>query len=71
MKQSESLQKLREALEELEKNTDYATQHHTQNGDPLEQLLFRFNNIGFNIKRIADSLSEIKQMMKHDRRDDL
>jgi hypothetical protein len=55
--------KLREELEALE-NSSSRTQ---LEGDEIEQLLFRLNNIGYSLKRIADSLGEIKRMFAQDR----
>jgi predicted nucleic acid-binding Zn-ribbon protein len=54
-----AIQELREKLEELEAQPDP-----TLDEDEISRLLFRMDNIGFNIKRIADSLSEIKGLLR-------
>ena len=61
MNKSERMKRLKEELEALESNTN------TLDDDQIEQLLFRMNNIGYSLKRIADSLGEIKRMMMQDR----
>jgi len=61
MNKSERMRKLKEELEALEQNSN------TLDEDQLEQLLFRMNNIGYSLKRIADSLGDIKRMMQQDR----
>lgn len=58
---SERMKKLKEELLALEQNSS------TLDEDQLEQLLFRMNNIGYSLKRIADSLGDIKRMMAEDR----
>jgi len=63
LNKSERMAKLREELEALE-NSSSRTQ---LEGDEIEQLLFRLNNIGYSLKRIADSLGEIKRMFAQDR----
>lgn len=63
MNRSERMQKLRAELAALEQNSN------TVDEDQLEQLLFRMNNIGYSLKRIADSLGDIKRMMQADRSD--
>ena len=60
MNKSERMKKLKEELEALESNTNGLDE------DQLEQLLFRMNNIGYSLKRIADSLGDIKRMMARD-----
>lgn len=54
MNTSERLAKIRAELEHIEQNSN------SIEGDPY---LFRLNNIGYSLKRIADSLGEIKRMM--------
>lgn len=60
MNKSERMRKLREELAALEQNSNGLDE------DQLEQLLFRMNNIGYSLKRIADSLGDIKRMMARD-----
>ena len=54
------MKKLKQELEALEQNSNSLDE------DQLEQLLFRMNNIGYSLKRIADSLGDIKRMMARD-----
>jgi len=61
MNRSERMKKLKEELEALESTSTSLDE------DQIEQLLFRMNNIGYSLKRIADSLGEIKRMMQQDR----
>ena len=61
---SEQLKALRQKLEELE-----SIDSNSLSDDELSQLLFRMNNIGYSLKRIADSLGDIKRMMIADRED--
>ena len=61
MNRSERMKKLKEELEALESTSTSLDE------DQIEQLLFRMNNIGYSLKRIADSLGEIKRMMMQDR----
>ena len=61
MNKSERIKRLQAELETLENNTN------TIDDDQLEALLFRMNNIGYSLKRIADSLGDIKRMMQVDR----
>lgn len=61
---SEQLKSIRAKLEELE-----SIDSNSLSDDQLEQLLFRMNNIGYSLKRIADSLGDIKRMMINDRED--
>ena len=61
MNKSERMKKLKEELEALESTSTSLDE------DQIEQLLFRMNNIGYSLKRIADSLGEIKRMMQQDR----
>jgi len=62
MNKSERMRKLQEELQALEAQPDPILDE-----DQLGQLLFRMNNIGYSLKRIADSLGEIKRMMAQDR----
>ena len=50
MNKSERIKRLQAELETLENNDN------TLDDDQLEALLFRMNNIGYSLKRIADSL---------------
>ena len=59
MNKSERMKKLQEELAALESQQD-----NQLTDDQIEQLLFRMNNIGYSLKRIADSLGEIKRMMQ-------
>ena len=61
MNKSERIKRLQAELETLENNDN------TLDDDQLEALLFRMNNIGYSLKRIADSLGDIKRMMQVDR----
>ena len=61
MNKSERIKRLQAELETLENNDN------TLDGDQIEALLFRMNNIGYSLKRIADSLGDIKRMMSQDR----
>jgi len=61
MNKSERMRALQEELKRLETETP------SMDGDQIEQLLFRMNNIGYSLKRIADSLGDIKRMMQQDR----
>ena len=61
MNKSERIKRLQAELETLENNDN------TLDDDQLEALLFRMNNIGYSLKRIADSLGDIKRMMAQDR----
>ena len=61
MNKSERIKKLQEELHALE-NTD-----NNLTDDQIEALVFRMNNIGYSLKRIADSLGDIKRMMQVDR----
>ena len=61
MNKSERIKRLQLELQSLENNNN------TLDEDQIEQLLFRMNNIGYSLKRIADSLGDIKRMMKVDR----
>lgn len=61
MNKSERMRVLQEELKRLESETP------SMDADQLEQLLFRMNNIGYSLKRIADSLGDIKRMMAQDR----
>jgi len=61
MNKSERIKRLQAELETLENNNS------TMDDDQLEALLFRMNNIGYSLKRIADSLGDIKRMMAQDR----
>lgn len=61
MNKSERMRALQEELKRLESETP------SMDADQLEQLLFRMNNIGYSLKRIADSLGDIKRMMMQDR----
>ena len=61
MNKSERIKRLQAELETLENNDN------TLDGDQIEALLFRMNNIGYSLKRIADSLGDIKRMMQVDR----
>lgn len=63
---SEQLKALRQKLEELE---SIDSNSNSLSDDELSQLLFRMNNIGYSLKRIADSLGDIKRMMIADRED--
>ena len=60
MNKSERIKKLQEELHALE-NTD-----NNLTDDQIEALVFRMNNIGYSLKRIADSLGDIKRMMARD-----
>ena len=61
MNKSERIKKLQAELHALE-NTD-----NNLTDDQIEALVFRMNNIGYSLKRIADSLGDIKRMMAQDR----
>jgi hypothetical protein len=61
MNKSERIKRLQAELETLENNDN------TLDDDQIEALLFRMNNIGYSLKRIADSLGDIKRMMAQDR----
>jgi hypothetical protein len=61
MNKSERIKRLQAELETLENNDN------TLDDDQIEALLFRMNNIGYSLKRIADSLGDIKRMMQVDR----
>ena len=61
MNKSERIKRLQAELETLENNDN------ALDDDQLEALLFRMNNIGYSLKRIADSLGDIKRMMQVDR----
>jgi len=61
MNKSERIKRLQLELQSLENNNNSLDE------DQIEQLLFRMNNIGYSLKRIADSLGDIKRMMKVDR----
>ena len=61
MNKSERIKRLQAELETLENNDN------TLDGDQIEALLFRMNNIGYSLKRIADSLGDIKRIMAQDR----
>jgi len=61
MNKSERIKRLQAELETLENNNS------TMDDDQIEALLFRMNNIGYSLKRIADSLGDIKRMMAQDR----
>ena len=68
MKNSEQLAAIRKQLEELEAQS--TVNGNSNSDDPIDRLEFRLNNIGWNMKRIADSLGEIKRMMQEDRVED-
>ena len=68
MKNSEQLAAIRKQLEELEAQS--TVNGNSNSDDPIDRLEFRLNNIGWNMKRIADSLGEIKRMMQEDRIED-
>jgi len=59
MNKSERMRALQEELSKL--------QSPSLDEDEIQQLLFRMNNIGYSLKRIADSLGDIKRMMQQDR----
>ena len=61
MNKSERIKRLQAELETLENNDN------ALDDDQIEALLFRMNNIGYSLKRIADSLGDIKRMMAQDR----
>ena len=61
MNKSERIKRLQAELETLENNDN------ALDGDQIEALLFRMNNIGYSLKRIADSLGDIKRIMAQDR----
>jgi len=61
MNKSERIKRLQEELQSLEQNSN------TLDEDQIEALVFRMNNIGYSLKRIADSLGDIKRMMAQDR----
>jgi hypothetical protein len=61
MNKSERIKRLQAELETLENNDN------ALDDDQIEALLFRMNNIGYSLKRIADSLGDIKRMMQVDR----
>lgn len=68
MKNTEQLAAIRKQLEELEAQS--TVNGNSNSDDPIDRLEFRLNNIGWNMKRIADSLGEIKRMMQEDRIED-
>ena len=62
MNKSERMKALQEELHALENSSS-----NSLSDDQLEALVFRMNNIGYSLKRIADSLGDIKRMMGKDR----
>ena len=60
MNKSERIKKLQEELHALE-NTD-----NNLTDDQIEALVFRMNNIGYSLKRIADSLENILTLLRRD-----
>ena len=62
MNKSERMKALQEELHALENSSS-----NSLSDDQLEALVFRMNNIGYSLKRIADSLGDIKRMMQVDR----
>jgi uncharacterized protein Yka (UPF0111/DUF47 family) len=61
MNKSERMRKLQEELQALEAQPDPILDE-----DQLGQLLFRMNNIGYSLKRIADSCENLVTLLRKD-----